>query len=98
MMRLRDHPKLRHAWPPAWASYFSGADKFPIGEDPDKLLSAEESDPPGTISLRVEFEGRELLGVMVVEDPEFRSQLVELLQQNIGKSIREIGCLDLPFR
>ena len=96
-MLLRNHPKLEHQWPPIWGGFYGPGDKLPFGEDPERLVSVEESREKGTITLEAEYEHREFIAVMTIKDSNFRSRLVEVLQENIGNSIKEIGSMDLPF-
>jgi hypothetical protein len=95
-VNLRDHPKLQGAWPSPWASFYGRGERHPSGEDPSRLLSVEKSDRRKTITLRAEFEGREVTGTMTIEDSQFRARLYDTLQEHVGKSIREIGSLDIP--
>ncbi len=96
-MNLRHHPQLRHQWPPGWGGSYGPGDKFPSPEEPEKLLSVEESEKRSIIRLKAEYQGRQVTGVVKIGDLEFRSKLLEVLRQNIGKSIKEIGSLDIRF-
>ena len=71
--------------------------KVPAGEKPEKLLFAEEYELEAEIILTVKYEGQQLIRRLNIEDSEFRSNVLEVLRQNIGKSVEEIGSVDLPL-
>ena len=95
MVMLRNHPKLIGHWPPGWGGWYDTNTKTPLGEAPDKLLSIEASG--NTIALEVEYSGNEFTGHLTINEPKFRENFLEVLNKSIGKSIKEIGSLDISF-
>jgi hypothetical protein len=96
MVMLRHHPELFGHWPSGWGGWWYERDtKTPLGEAPGKLLSVEESG--STIAFEVEYDGNEFTGHLTINDPKFRGNFLEVLNKSIGKSIKEIGSLDILF-
>jgi hypothetical protein len=52
---------------------------------------------PSTIFLRMEFEDESYRGFLVVGEPMFCLQIDNLLQEHVGRTIAEIGDIDLNF-
>jgi len=47
--------------------------------------------------MRMEHEGRRYMGSLVVDDPKLCEQLYEYLQKYLGRTIKEIGDLEIDF-
>jgi hypothetical protein len=47
------------------------------------------------IFLFIDYNGSRYMGMMVFDDPKFCSHIFALLQRNVGRSIKDIGDLDL---
>jgi hypothetical protein len=104
-MQLRDCPLMRHRgtrnWPPTWNKTGGASLAGPyeilcgeIGTLEKVLLSKVE--PHNTCYLLIEFRRMTYVGTLVFDDVMFCRQLSELLQNNhLGKSIKEIGDLDV---
>lgn len=95
MTLLRNHPKLFGQWPPGWGGWYGKGTKRPFGENPEKLLYVRESD--SGIALDVEHDNNEFAGHITIDDSDFRKKFLKVLEQHIGKSIEEIGSIDLVF-
>ena len=101
-MKLRDHPLLSYKgarnWPPIWL--WGGGDRYvhatgEVGVLKDVMFSSIE--PYEKCFLIMEHEGRKYLGTLLVEDPVFCREIYTLLIEQRGKSIQEIGDLDLSY-
>jgi hypothetical protein len=104
-MQLRDCPLISHRgtrnWPPTWNKTGGGSLAGPyetlrgeIGTLEKVLLSKIE--PYNTCYLWIEFRHMTYVGTLVFDDATFCRQLCELLQNHhLGKSIKEIGDLDV---
>jgi hypothetical protein len=98
-MLLRDHPILSHkgnrSWPPRWLRRRGKETANPHGEVgilKDVIPSSIE--PYDRYFLIVEHCGAEYVGVLLVSDT-FRREILWVLVQNRGKTIEEIGNIDL---
>ena len=100
-MQLRHHPKMWYgdvySWPPVWTKIAGpGADN--LEDESATLLSATLSrlDPPTACHLTVELNGTSYMGMARTDDSVFCRRLCAFLQNYVGKSMKEIGDLDLP--
>jgi hypothetical protein len=102
-MKLRDHPALVlsggfRSWPPIWVhSRGTPEVKKLHGEIGVFTGTIRHEAVPSTIFLRMEFENESYLGFLVVGKPMFCLQLDNLLQEHVGRTIAEIGDIDLSF-
>ena len=100
-MDLRDHPLMTHmgtrSWPPVWTR--SGSLKNPV-----TLPRAEvgilkhvvrHDDQPDRCFLLMAHEPDYYIGCLMFDDHAFCKLIHELLQFCIGRSIQEIGSIDL---
>ena len=103
---LRDHPLMSYRgtrnWPPTWTKTSGGSRavaeetlRGEIGILERVLLSRVE--PCNRCYLSIEFKHIVYLGSLLFDDATFCSQISDLLQPHIGKSIKEIGDLDLSL-
>jgi hypothetical protein len=98
-MKLRDHPLMMRAsgfpnWPPKWTTTHLKDDK-PIGEV-GILEDVMMTDPiKNKVFMWIQWEGVRYVGFLSFDDVSFCSQIYTLLKANIGRSIKEIGDLDL---
>jgi len=99
-MKLRDHPLLSYkgarSWPPIWL--WGGGNKYvyttgEVGVLKDVMYSSIE--PYEKCFLTMEHEGRKYIGTLLVGDPVFCREIYALLMEHRGKSIQEIGDVDL---
>lgn len=92
-MRLREHPKVN--WPPKW----SGWQKKLQGEREGKLRDVEliEKDQMGPIRLLLacEFKGRVYFAEVICDNSVFIRRLYEKIKSLQGKTIQEIGDLEI---
>jgi hypothetical protein len=103
LMLLRDHPLLTHrnacSWPPAWL-YCGGFDNtHPHGEVgilKTVFLSVVKSST--RCSLIMEHAGAEYMGELLISDAAFCREIYEVLLRHCGKTIQEIGEIDLVGR
>jgi hypothetical protein len=98
----RDHPLMsyrgRANWPPTWVK--SGGLRnlaIPtlrgeIGTLAQVMLSGIL---PNRCHLLIDYGDESYMGTLIFDDAAFCRQINDLLQQNRGKSIRQIGNLDL---
>ena len=101
-VQLRDHPQMNFAgyanWPPIWVS---GADsetyKKNLGEVGILIGVILNQAAPDKLFLRMEINSERYMGCLAFNDPVFCRQLCIFLQDHIGKSIKEIGDLDLSY-
>ena len=97
-MKLRDHPALRilsvRSWPPVWVH--TRTDKV-YGEVGKFAGTAATDAIPTAIFLKMEFEQKQYMGFLNVNDVVLCRQLDSLLNQHLGRSMEEIGDLDVSF-
>ena len=97
-MKLRDHPALRilstRSWPPVWVH--TRTDKA-YGEVGTFTGTSVNDAIPTAIFLKMQFEQKEYMGFLSVNDAVLCRQLNELLDQHIGRPIEEIGDLEVSF-
>ena len=99
-VKLRDHPQMNFAgypnWPPIWVSAAgSKTYKKTSGEVGILLGLIFNKAAPDRLFLRMENRTGRYLGCLAFNDHVFCRQLSIFLQDHIGKSIKEIGDLDL---
>ena len=101
-MLFRDHPlmtcKGNRNWPPAWlwtAGYYTTHPQGEVGILKTVLRSRIQ--PSDRCFLVMEHCGAEYVGALLLSDPAFCEEVVEVLMQNIGETIREIGAIDLSY-
>ena len=100
IMNLRDHPMMIRksgysSWPPVWTTTHADRDNKPIGE----VGTLEEVMMSNMIYNKVfmfmESDGFRYMGLMTFDDLTFSSQIGILLKANRGRSIKDIGDLDV---
>ena len=97
---LRDHPLLTYrnarSWPPAWL-YCGGFDNtHPQGEVGIlKTVFVSAVKPSTRCFLIMEHAGAEYMGELLISDAAFCSEIYEVLLRHCGKTIQEIGEIDL---
>jgi hypothetical protein len=102
-MLLRDHPLLTHqnarSWPPDWL-YCGGFDNtYPRGEVGIlKTVFVSAVKPSTRCFLIMKHAGAEYMGELLISDAAVRSEIYEVLLRHCGKTIREIGEIDLVGR
>jgi len=100
-VKLRDHPLLSYrgiaSWPPVWINIRDFEAKKLTGEIGVLTHALLHDDVPTKCFLAIEFERVQYMGSVIFEDPAFCRQIHALLQPHIGRSIKEIGSLDLSY-
>jgi len=101
-MKLRDHPLLSYkgvsSWPPTWLWGGGGRYVYAMGEVgvlKDAMLSSIE--PFEKCFLIMEHEGRKYVGTLMLGDSSFCREIHPLLIEHRGKTIQEIGEIDLSY-
>jgi hypothetical protein len=98
-MTLRDHPLMSYRgirnWPPVWTCVRNGSYKTATGEigvlkyvHSNALLSSR-------LYLVIEHEKDKYVGTLLFDKPPFCQQLSALLRFHLGRTIKEVGDLDL---
>jgi hypothetical protein len=101
-MLLRDHPLMMYrgnrSWPPAWlwtAGYESTHPQGEVGILKAVLHSTKVS--YDRCFLVMEHCGAEYVGALLVSDPAFCREIFDVLVGQVGKTIQEIGDIDLKY-
>ena len=101
-MHLRDHPLMTRksgfrTWPPLWTTTRHDYDDKPSGEigTLEEVLVHELLD--NKIFLFMMFEGSRYTGFLSFDDERFCSQIYTVLKSNMGRSIKDIGDIDLSY-
>lgn len=99
-MKLRDHPLMTRKsgiklWPPPWTSSAQEKQQWPHGEI--GMLRRVWMHPRlGTcLFLFIDHGGNTYTGSMYFADPRFCIDLYHLFEDYVGRSIEEIGGLDV---
>ncbi len=99
-MKLRDHPLMSYSgvpnWPPVWTQMRIGGVKIVKGEV-GILIYVHAGGASNTCYLVIEHENENYTGSLVFDDGPFCRQIVDLLQQYRGRSVQEIGDLQVSF-
>ena len=100
-MKLRNHPLLSYrgfsSWPPIWvpikAAYGTTTLKGEIGTLTHTISNALAM----KCYLRIVYENIGYMGCLLCSDVAFCSQVAAALEDNRGRTIKEIGDLDFSF-
>jgi hypothetical protein len=100
-MLLRDHPLMMYhrvrSWPPVW-TLTGSENKHAKGEIGIlKKVIRSYIKPYDRCYLIMEHCGAEYGGVLLLSDPAFCREIYRVLIQHCGKTIREIGDIDLSY-
>ena len=100
VMELRDHPLMTRksgvkAWPPMWTTRQPNNKQKPWGEIGilEQALMTEWFN--NKIFVFVQYQEFRYMGLMQFDDPEFCYEIFVLLKAQLGRSIKDIGDLDL---
>lgn len=97
-MKLRDHPLMVRksgwkTWPPRWWSPSAPAQ---IRAEMGILEEVRKNDAiENKLYLTIRHQGSVYLGVLQFDDIVFCGQVLQLLEAQIGRSVREIGDMDV---
>ena len=103
-MPLRACPLMSYRgtrnWPPTWSKTSGGSLAGPLETQRGEIgilkqVSLSKIEPYNKCYLLIEFRRMMYVGTLLFDDATFCRQLCEFLQNHIGKSIEEIGDLDL---
>jgi hypothetical protein len=99
-MLLRDHPLMsyRHVrnWPPVWTQARKEANKTLRGEI--GILRYVQGGPTSNkCYLVIDYYSEYFVGTLIFDDLSFSAQVADLLQKQVGRSIKEIGDIDLSY-
>ena len=100
-MKLRDHPSISYrsfrTWPPVWTQKEGSYVKTLFGEI-GVLTSVSLSDGPSAqCDLLIDYESQPFSGSLLFDSRDVCGQICTVLQANVGRSIKEIGDLDLAL-
>jgi len=102
-VELRNHPRMSYrkvpSWPPSWVWISGSEDKQPKGEvGVLKQVRMVNGHPiVHRCFLWMEYEDGTYLGCLLLDNLSFCKQLSRLLEKNVGRSVKEIGGLDLSY-
>jgi hypothetical protein len=99
-VKLRDHPLIRHSgglnWPPVWTQRRIDGFKAHTG-DVGVLIYVHAASGSNKCDLVIEYENENYTGTLLFDEAKFCHQVADLLRQHIGKSIKDIGDLEVSF-
>jgi hypothetical protein len=97
-MQLRNHPLMlyrgRHNWPPAWVWSGTGRDQQPRGEV-GSLHDIQIFKVDHRVVLLMACDDVPYIGCLRFDDAAASRRVGAILKRQIGRSIKEIGDLDL---
>lgn len=95
-MRIREHPGIS-SWPPSWLSLSGSQEKQSPGESGTLTnVNLSRIDPITICYLTTQLADEHFMGTLMCKEPEVCRFVYNLLKESIGKSIAEIGDLELP--
>ena len=99
-MLLRNHPLLTYknsrSWPPAWLYCGDSENTYPRGEVGIlKKVFPSSVKPSSSCSPIMEHAGAEYMGTLFITDDAFCLDIHAVLLRHCGKTIQEIGDIDL---
>lgn len=99
-MIVRYHPKLRDIWPPEPGGAYRPTYRSPEGGTDileQVFYYAPVDAAKADIALRTRYEGQEFTRDLLLEDEAFASRLAAWLRQHRGRTIQEIGDMELAL-
>ena len=93
MIRKSGYP----SWPPKWTTTHHDKDDKPIGEVGilEDVMTSDLID--NKVFMFIQHGGLRYMGFMIFDDPPFCYEIYHLLKSNLGRSIKEIGDIDLSY-
>jgi hypothetical protein len=84
-------------WPPEWKGPYGPNNPLPRGEV-GILIRVEAASSVLTTPhcIIIQWNDREYLGSLYFDEKDFLQEIIGLLQSCLGRSIAEIGSLDIP--
>ncbi len=93
-MQIRDLKwRTLPMWPPEWFISYQGAEDAGVLED----VQYRKDIAPELIIIVANYEGESRKGIVMLEDPTQLKLLFHQIKENIGKTLREIGGLEIAF-
>jgi hypothetical protein len=97
---LQSHPKLSGIWPPEPGGAYAPGAVIPLG-GVDVLERVFYYAPVGhaqaNVSLKTVYQGHSHTRDLLLDDSDFAARLAAFLRDNVGRTIAEIGTLEIPF-
>lgn len=97
---VHKHPLLRDQWPPDPGGAFNKSYVAPLdGLDvlEQVYYYAPVGDEKANVALLTRYGGHQHTRDILLSDPAFASKLASWLRQHIGKTIQQIGNLEINF-
>ena len=98
-MKLRCHPFMHYhgvpSWPPVWTLTRSQSEKTVRGEVGVLTHVTGNHQITNRCYLVIEYEKERYMGCLLVDEIAFCSAISAVLRNQLGRSIKEIGDLDL---
>ena len=98
-MTLRDHPGMSYRglknWPPVWTQTQNGSVKTVLGEIGVLRCIYANDRIASKCYLVIDHEGQRYVGCLIFSDRSFANLVTRLLRTYVGRSIQEIGDLDV---
>jgi hypothetical protein len=99
-MELRNHDCMSHGWvplwPPHWKWTFGENNTYPVGEIGILENVQRSSIDPNLCYLSMNHAGAKYVGHLHFDREECCGLLLELLPNHYGRSLQEIGEIDIP--
>ena len=101
-MELRKHPRMTYRgspnWPPDWKGNYGPDNPLPCGEAGNLIRVEPASDilAMPRCFVVMQWNQQEYVGCLSFDDEGFLRQIVDLFGSCTGRSIAEIGSLDIP--
>jgi hypothetical protein len=86
-------------WPPSWTTIHRDRNDKPRGEIGvlTQVVMNDLLQPNTKVFIFIEYNGFRYMGLLSFDDAQFCRAIYTLLRSNIGRSISEIGDLDVSF-
>jgi hypothetical protein len=100
-VELRNHPLMSYrklpSWPPCWVWISGNENGNPNGEVGilKQVRMVNGHSIVHRCFLWMEYEGGTYMGCLLIDNLPFCEQVSKLLEKNVGRSVKEIGRLDL---
>jgi hypothetical protein len=100
-MELRKHPLLSYrelpSWPPVWVPVETGEGKTTLHGEVGVLKHTLSNALSRKCYMLIDHENALYIGCLFCADVPFCSQVAAALEDNRGRTIKEIGGLDISF-
>jgi hypothetical protein len=99
-MQLRDHPLMSYRgicnWPPVWTKGSNESEKKTIKSEIGILKYVHFNRlPANKCYLVIEYQDEHFIGTLIFSDAWFCAQIAEFLRHHVGRTIKEIGDLEI---